>query len=277
MVNRQIKKREPQLNPATRLVDKVATMKLPERYESTILHDYLTYSQGIMLERMGGLLRMLSKDVKLTESVREWQKLNLAICTKQLADMTGRREVLTTGMEIDLPEISIPDSYYVEFIASHPVVHGMIKTIKAVSNELRESEALYMGGIIDDADYENLKAQTVTVLSGVVDRIAKATFPGKREGGGYSPAQLAKYIREGNRLEFADVPASVRDIIADYESAGDKSSEAVVASPKDNASELDVKRDITDEKVKSVPAAKKATKKTTKTVKSSETTTEAVA
>lgn len=106
MANKPIKRCEPQLNPTTRLVDKVATMRLPVRYESTILHEYLTYSQGTMLamfERVGGLLRMLSKDVKLSESVREWQKLNLAICTKQLADMTGRREILTTGMNFDIP------------------------------------------------------------------------------------------------------------------------------------------------------------------------------
>lgn len=222
MANKKVRKREAQLNPTTRLVDKVVTMKLPVSYESTILHEYLTYSQGTMLgmfERLGGLLRMLSKDAKLTESVRLWQTLNINICEKQLSEITARREILVMGMDIELPEISTPDDYRVEFIASHPIAHDMVKLIKSVNDELRENEALYMGGVIDDSDYENLKAQTVTVLSGVVDRIAKATFPGKREGGGYSPLQLAKHIRNGNRLEFADVPLSVRDIISEYESS----------------------------------------------------------
>lgn len=225
MSNKKAKKREPQLNPTTRLVDKVVTMKLPVSYESTILHEYLTYSQGTMLamfERLGGLLRMLSKDTLLTKSVRQWQSLNLDICRKQLSEITARREILVMGMDIELPEINMPDSYKVEFVASHPIAHDMIKLIKAVSDELRENEALYMGGVIDDSDYEGLKAQAVTVLSGVVDRIAKATFPGKREGGGYNPAELAKYIRNGNRLKFADVPANVRDIIAEYEQVEDE-------------------------------------------------------
>jgi hypothetical protein len=220
--NKVTRKREAQLNPTTRLVDKVVTMKLPVSYESTILHEYLTYSQGTMLamfERLGGLLRMLSKDAKLTESVRVWQTLNLDICKKQLSEITTRREMLVMGMDIELPEINTPDSYKVDFIASHPIAHDMVKLIKSVNDELRENEALYMGGVIDDSDYESLKAQAVKVLSGVVDRIAKATFPGKRDGGGYSPELLAKYIRNGNRLEFADVPANVRDIISEYAQA----------------------------------------------------------
>ena len=223
MANKTPRKREAQLNPTTRLVDKVITMKLPVSYQSTILHEYLTYSQGTMLamfERLGGLLRMLSKDSRLTESVQLWQKLNLQICEKQLSDITKRREVLVLGMDIELPEINTPEAYKVDFIASHPIAHQMVKLIKAVNVELRENEALYMAGIVDDTDYESIKAQAVTVLSGVIDRIAKATYPGKREGGGYNPAQLAKYIRDGNKLEFADVPLNVRSVIADYELSG---------------------------------------------------------
>ncbi|MDC8832854.1 hypothetical protein [Alteromonas gilva] len=197
------------------------TMTLKVPCDSAILHSYMERVQPLtlaMFERLGSLKRMLVKDRPLTEMVTKWQSTNMQIAYEQLEEIRIRRETVVLTGAPDVPQINVPESYGFTFEASHPIVHDMVNLVKAINHELKENEALYFAGVIDDVYFERLKTQTVYTLSGVTDRIAKATSPGKRkEGGKYAPELLVKHIRGGYRLDFADVPSSFLALVEEYE------------------------------------------------------------
>ncbi|WP_240224675.1 hypothetical protein [Rheinheimera hassiensis] len=200
------------LNPTTHLVNVQKTVKLPLSYASDILHYYLQTNQSLMLsayERLAGLKRMLTKDKDLLAHVDEWVALNISICQKQLAEIASQREALADGYIV--PEMNIPESYKTEFVASHPIAHKMIVVAEMVDEELSEVEALFFAGAIDDSQYATLREQAMVIIRGSVDRIFKATSPGTRTGGRFTPQLLAKWIREGNRLSMPDIPLIAQD------------------------------------------------------------------
>lgn len=207
-----------QSNPATRLSGRQKTISLPFQYTSDIMHEYILLNQSKMLdayERLAALLRMLVNAPDLHNDVKGWIVKNTQIADAQLNELTGQRlAILEHAGHVDFPQIKIPDSYHTEFEASHPIANMMIATLLRVDAELNECEKLYMALIIDDVEYRTLFNQATNVIRGSVDRIFKATNPGRRKDTGrYSPGLLAAWIREGNKLIFADVPQNLSYLI----------------------------------------------------------------
>lgn len=213
---------EQQANPTTRLAGKQKTIVLPLDYASDIIHEYLRLNQSTMLsgyERLAALLRMLSREKDLVTQVNDWIGKNTQIAQTQLVELQAQRSALEEEAELaDVPEIKTPDTYKTTFEASHPVATKMVAIARAVDAELVACENLYFAGVIDDNEYALLRDQATTIIRGSVDRIFKATKPGNREGGRFNPADLAKWIREGNRLMFTDIPQKLQYII-DVEAA----------------------------------------------------------
>jgi hypothetical protein len=209
-----------QANPSTRLAGRQKTISLKLTYTSDIMHEYLILNQSKMLdayERMAGLLRMVAQTPDLFAHVNDWIAKNVEIARAQLQELSAHRETIVANIgEVDAPEINIPESYHTEFEASHPIAHKMIAMLRLVDVELNECETLYMSGVIDDLQYKQLFNQATSVIRGTVDRIFKATTPGKRKSDGrYNPAQLAAWLREGNKMLFGDIPHHLNHIIED--------------------------------------------------------------
>lgn len=209
---------EQQANPTSRLAGLQKTIVLQLDYRTDIIHQYLRLNQSTMLsayERLAALLRMLARDKDLLTHVNDWIAKNTEIAQLQITELQAQRVVIETSAGlVDIPEIKTPDSYHTTFEASHPVANKMLAIAKAVDNELVACEALYFAGVIDDNEYAKLLDQTTTIIRGSVDRIYKATKPGNREGGRFNPADLAKWIREGNRMMFSDIPHEYQHIVA---------------------------------------------------------------
>ena len=210
---------ERQANPTTIFAGKQKTINLELVYGSDILHEYLQLNQSTMLsayERIAGLMRMVSNDKASYKHVSAWVNQNVQICQEQVKELQAQREAIAEDLGADDLEssINIPDGYHTKFEASHPISHKMLFILRLVDKELNESESLFLGGLIDDEAYNKLRTQATTVIRGSVDRIFKATTPGVRNGGRYSPQELAGWIRQGNQLMFADLPQRFEYIVS---------------------------------------------------------------
>jgi hypothetical protein len=204
----------------------VITMTLTAPCESAILKDFMGRSQGLMqtmFERVGALKQMVAKDAKLLKMINLWQETNITIAAKQIGEIATRREAieLEMGDELQIPNLTIPDWSFT-FEVVHPICREMTKIIGDVNEEIKANERLFFAGIMDEEGVERVKRETLSAMSGVIDRIAKATRPGKRVAtdglkSSYSPSQLAAYIRKGFRLDFADAPQSYISLIEEYE------------------------------------------------------------
>lgn len=199
-----------QANPKTTLAGKQKTFTLNFDYTSDILHEYLELNQTTMLrayERLAGLLRLCASDKSTYTHVNQWIATNLSISQEQLNILQKQRQILTeeVGDELDELDVHIPDNYQVEFEVSHPIARKMIALLRLIDQELNATEELFMHGLVDDAAYMQLRNQVSAIVRGSVDRIYKATSPGVRDGGRFVPAQLMGWIKNGNKMLFADV------------------------------------------------------------------------
>lgn len=211
---------ERQANPKSKFAGQQKTMLLDFDYRSDILHEYLQMNQSTMLsayERLAALLRMVANESTSFSHVSEWITQNVKICSEQIKELQAQREAIIadTGSEDVSLHVNVPDSYKTTFEPSHPIAHKMLAILRLVDNELNESEMLYLAGILDDSSYIKLRNQSTTIIRGSVDRIYKATSPGVRNGGRYSPQTLAQWIREGNKLMFADLPLQHEHLVKD--------------------------------------------------------------
>lgn len=208
---------EQQANPTTRLAGQQKTIVLPLNYLTDIMHEYLRMNQSTMLsayERLAALLRMLSRDKELLAHANDWIAKNTEIAQQQITELQAQRAAIEEQIgDIDVPQINTPDTYKTTFEASHPVANKMLAIAKAVDAELVACERLYFAGVVDDSEYAKLRDQATTIIRGSVDRIYKATKPGNREGGRFNPAELARWIREGNRMMFEDIPQAYQHIV----------------------------------------------------------------
>lgn len=207
-----------QANPSTRLVGRQKTLKLPLQYKSNIMHEYIQMNQSKMLdayERLAALLRLVSTAPDLHAHVKYWIGKNVEIADAQLTELATQRQLILEQVgDIAVPQIVVPESYKTEFEASHPIANTMVATLQKVDAELDECEKLYLSNLIDDLEYRQLFNQATGVIRGMVDRIFKATTPGKRQDGGrFNPAQLAAWLREGNKMIFADIPQNQAHLV----------------------------------------------------------------
>lgn len=198
-------------------------MTLTAPCESAILHEYMEQYQGLMtsmFERIGGLRQLVRRDTALLDMISLWHKTSLGITQKQLEAIRQRRETLELqiGDGVTLPDINVPEDWKLSFVVTHPIAHDLVKLVKDINEEIKANEALFYAGLINEEAIERINNETVFLLSGVTDRIAKATRPGKRKAKGedrmiYSAIGLAEHIRKGFRLDFADIPLEYADHI----------------------------------------------------------------
>ena len=206
---------------------RVINMTLTAPCESAILHEYMVQYQGLMtsmFERIGGLRQLVRRDTALLDMISLWHKTSLGITQKQLEAIRQRRETLELqiGDGVTLPDINVPEDWKLSFVVTHPIAHDLVKLVKDINEEIKANEALFYAGLINEEAIERINNETVFLLSGVTDRIAKATRPGKRKAKGedrmiYSAVGLAEHIRKGFRLDFADIPLEYADHIKEYE------------------------------------------------------------
>jgi hypothetical protein len=209
---------ERQANPKSKFAGQQKTILLGFEYRSDILHEYLQMNQATMLsayERLAALLRMVSNDKPSIDHVTAWINQNVTICSEQVKELQAQREAIIadSGFEDINLIINVPDNYKTTFEASHPIAHKMLAILRLVDNELNKSEELFLAGIIEDESYGKFRNQSTTVIRGSVDRIFKATSPGIRNGGRFAPEQLARWIRDGNKLLFADLPQQFEHLV----------------------------------------------------------------
>ena len=235
--------------------NRVISMTLTAPCESAILHEYMEQYQGLMtsmFERIGGLRQLVRREPALLDMITLWHKTSLGITQKQLFGIRQRREAIQMELtdKIIHPEINVPEDWKLTFVVTHPIAHDLVALVKDINEEIKANEALFYAGIINEEAIERINNETVALLSGVTDRIAKATRPGKRKAKGgedrmiYSAVGLAEHILKGFRLDFADIPLEHAEHIKEYEEetasfktlkATDTSKEAAPeAKPKDD-------------------------------------------
>ena len=210
---------QPTQNPVTKISFKVDI-------KSTVLKEYLEKNTGLIITvygRIGGLLRMTSDTAQVYQMVKDWNTTNIKIAEHQVDDIAGQVEAIELSLddgELHGVDIKRPPATQFEWTVNHPIFNGLKKIILMADKEIIKAETLYFIGEIDDLQYRSLQSQVVNMMSGLLERVRKATSPGKRnvEGGvRYTPAQLLKHIRQGGyRLEFFDIPSTLRELSEEY-------------------------------------------------------------
>lgn len=206
-------------NPTSRLAGSQKTFSIPVQFHSDILFNFMQTNQATMLsayERLAALKRMLSRDAALLEQVDKWLATNKAILNAHIEQLAQKRGELTAGKLIGDLTVNIPSNYETVFVASHPVAHKMVEVIELVDEELNQCEQVYFAGLMSDTDYANMRNDAIVAIRGTTDRIFKVTTPGNRVGGRYNAKALADWMRQGNKLDFADFPQLAKDIVTKH-------------------------------------------------------------
>ncbi|AGP79931.1 hypothetical protein I633_22556 (plasmid) [Alteromonas mediterranea 615] len=204
-------------------------IKFTTKISSGLLREYFSKNIGLVIKvygRIGGLLRMTSDNNVINAMVSDWSATNMDIALAQVEEIEAQHEAallaagVTNGDEAGVV-VDRPEPLEVDWSVNHPSFHVLRKVIVKIDEAIVKAENLYYEGVMDDIQFRSLQAQAVNVIGGILDRVRKATAPGKRTTKGvtrYVAAELSKHIREGGyRLEFFDVPASVREMTQEYD------------------------------------------------------------
>lgn len=241
---------------------------MPKRYDYIITSsNEITIQSGILnelitrtgvqhisdYERIGGLMSLIGRDKRLLAMTSGWKDTNLKIAHSQIAALVEQKDMLMMGIdEADMPNLKVPNwKHEIEF--SHPCARDMFNLITSLDEVLHDYEKLFFAGAIDQFGFEELKHSSVNVISGVVDRVRKATSPGKRvvnkadNTTAYHPQELANHIKNGYRLEFRDIPQAYKSLIAEYENSTSKFKSAINAPAKKETSKPEVKNNTVKE------------------------------
>jgi len=214
--NRQIK--QTIQNARTFRSGEMKTIEVTLKFKSDMMNNYLmnnTRSILIAFERLAQIYRLTSDSKKAYEHVRDWQLGNMQICQTQLDELIVQRETIQKQMELQTIAPNIPDSYEVIFEFSHPVGLQVYNLMQSVDSELDEIELIFLAGGIDDLEYQSAKQQAMSILRGCIDRIYKATSPGKREGGEFDTKRFVQMLREGYQMDNGvDKPRAFQQEVA---------------------------------------------------------------
>lgn len=179
------------------------TIELTLNFKSDMMNQYLMGNTRQILmafERLAQIFRLTSDTPSAYQVVKEWQASNIEICEKQLEALAAQREIIEKKLEVEAEEPKTPESYKVKFEFSHPVGRQIYDLMKSVDEELDAIEYIFLAGAIDDIEYRAAKMQAMSILRGCIDRIYKATSPGKREGGQFDTKYFAQLLREGHEM-----------------------------------------------------------------------------
>jgi hypothetical protein len=204
-------------------------IKFTTKLSSGLLREYFSKNTGLMIKvygRIGGLLRMTSDNTVINAMVSDWASTNIEIAVAQVEEIEAQHEAAMLAAGVASKDesgvvVDRPNPLDVNWVVNHPSFHALRKLISKIDEAIVKAEDLYYEGIMDDIQFRSLQAQAINIIGGILDRIRKATAPGKRttkDVTRYVPAELSKHIREGGyRLEFFDVPASVRQMTQEYD------------------------------------------------------------
>ena len=204
-------------------------IKFTTTLSSGLLREYFGKNTGLMIKvygRIGGLLRMTSDNSAISTMVSDWASTNMEIAEAQVEEIEAQHEAAMLAAGITSTEdsgvvVDRPSPVDINWVVNHPSFHALRKVICKIDDSLVKCEDLYYQGIMNDMQFRSLQAQAINIIGGILDRIRKATAPGKRttkDVTRYVPSELSKHIREGGyRLEFFDVPSSVREMTQEYD------------------------------------------------------------
>jgi|TARA_R110000796_G_scaffold50909_6_gene120213 hypothetical protein len=201
-------------------------VKFTTKSSSGLLREYLSSNTGLVVKiygRIGGLLRMTSDNANLSTMVKDWDQTNINIAKKQLSDLSVQLDVVElTESEEGLVDFAVEreEPLEIDWMVNHPIFRNVISVISDTDALILRAEHLYFKGTIDDVQFRGFQSQAFNVISGILDRVRKATSPGKRKtekGDRYTPTELAKHIRTGGyKLEFFDLPSNLRKMSEEY-------------------------------------------------------------
>jgi hypothetical protein len=212
-------------------------VQVPERKETTrikyqtimrsdYMRGYVDENIGslIMLYgRIGGLLRLVDTDVRLSSMVEDWILYNERITVHQQGESKAQLEQIqmqSFGMtEIEM-EIERPQALKSTWAVNHSSFTGLIRILISLDAFLVESEETYFKGLMSDVQMRQLTLQVQSIISSYLERILKATSPGRRvvdEKYKYSNRELYKHIKDaGYRLEFFTLPKDLSSLVEEY-------------------------------------------------------------
>lgn len=196
-------------------------LKVKVDIRSGIMMDLMRKNADWVLEkfqRFGGLRHMLARDPLLTEMINLWQATNMKIGYVLIEDLEQRYEAIELAVEPEIPVIEVPDDWFWDVEARFPIVHDYVKLVRKLDAAMDRLEGLHLAGAVDESEVLKGKHAAIQILTGVGQRMAKATLPGKRsENNRYSARTMNDFIREGWRLEILDFPFELREMVEEYE------------------------------------------------------------
>ena len=204
----------------------ITRIKYETKMQSDFMRDYIGKNIGslIMLYgRLGALLRLVDSDTRLSSMVEDWIAYNEKISYHQLDESKAQLEQIQMQsfdkLDIEM-EIERPSPLVSTWKVNHSSFTNLIRLMMNLDAFLVESEEVYFKGLMSDVQMRQLSTQVQNVISTYLERILKATSPGRRmvnEQYKYSNRELGRHIKDaGYRLEFHTLPKDLEEIVGEY-------------------------------------------------------------
>jgi len=207
-------------------VSETTRIKYESLMKSDFMREYIGKNIGslIMLYgRLGALLRLVDSDMRLSSMVEDWISYNEKISYHQLSETRVQLEQIQMQafdmVEIEM-QIDRPEPLKSVWKVNHSSFTSLIRLMLTLDKFLMESEDVYFKGMMSDVQMRQLTLQVQNIISSYLERILKATSPGRRivnDDYKYSNRELAKHIKDaGYRLEFHTLPKELESLVAEY-------------------------------------------------------------
>jgi hypothetical protein len=201
-------------------------LKYTTEMKSDFMSAYVGKNIGSLITlygRIGGLLRLVQDNVQLSEMVEDWVSYNEKLAQHQLDEAEAVFEQIemqsVNKVEVQV-EIERPEPLVSEWKVNHTSFTNLIRLMIKLDTFLVRSEEAYFKGLMTDVQMSSLNRQVGMVIDSYLERIMKATSPGKNRTSKeykYSNQELLKHIRDaGYRLEFHSLPKELQELVETY-------------------------------------------------------------
>lgn len=205
---------------------KHTTLRYTTKMQSDFMRAYIDKNIGslIMLYgRIGGLLRLVQDDVPLSTMVEDWVLYNDKLAYYQLEEASALLEQIqmqsANRLELDV-QIDRPEPLESTWQVNHSCYTNLIRLMLTIDKFILQSEEMYFKGMMSDVQMNQINRQVDMVISSYLERILKATSPGKhRDSNGYryKNQDLLAHIKDaGYRLEFHALPKELEGVVSEY-------------------------------------------------------------
>lgn len=204
----------------------VTRVQYTVKVDSDFMRQHLEQNIGSFITiygRIGGLLRLVASNQLLSSMVHDWAHYNTQIAESSFSEVQAELESIEL-MEMDSPAFEItvskPEPQSFTWNVNHASFTNLIKFIIKLDQFLVKAEMTYYKGLMTDSQHQSLTRQVNHILSTYLDRVLKATSPGKRiqnDKAKYNNKQLLSHIRDGGyRLEFESLSPEHQSIVEEY-------------------------------------------------------------